>query len=166
MEKNIVSIYTDGSANYKTGFGAWAFIVVEGNKAIEKRAHAYEGITNNKMELMAILEALDFILRREDPNEDQRVIPSPEYRVISDSQYCVNGINQWRFAWKQKNWKNVKNIPLWLAIDTALGAISDLGLTVVVSWVRGHDGNNFNEQCDKLANEEYKKFSLARCKQL
>ena len=71
----------------------------------------------------------------------------------------VNGINSWRVAWKAKKWKNVKNLPLWLAIDTALGTIADLQIDLKVTWTRGHDGNKYNEKCDKIAHAEYKKLA-------
>lgn len=157
----LVEIYTDGSAHYQTQYGAWAFIVVHPDGTIENHSAAYEGVTNNKMELMAVLEALDYIIKR---TSSERQGPIPSYEIISDSEYVVNGINSWRVAWKAKKWKNVKNLPLWLAIDTALGTLTDLEVDLKVTWTRGHDGNKYNEQCDKLAHSEYKKLAKAKSK--
>lgn len=151
-----IQIYTDGSAHYKTQYGAWAFIAVHPDGMEEPHSKAYEGVTNNKMELMAVLEAIDWIIKRT-PSERQG--PIPDYHIISDSEYVVNGVNTWRFSWKAKGWKNVKNLPLWLAMDTVLGTIRDLGIVLRVTWVRGHDGNKYNEKCDKIAHGEYRKLA-------
>jgi len=155
----LVQIYTDGSAHYKTQYGAWAFVAVFPDGTEEPHSAAYEGVTNNKMELMAVLEALDFIIKR---TPAEREGPVPSYQIISDSEYVVNGINEWRIAWKAKKWKNVKNLPLWLAIDTALGTIADLKIDLKVTWTRGHDGNKYNEMCDKIAHAEYKKLTKSK----
>lgn len=103
------------------------------------------------MEAMAILEALDFIIQRQPYH-------IASYEIISDSEYMVNGINTWRHGWKLKAWKNVKNLPLWLAIDSAMGTIGDLNLDVKVSWVKGHAGNKYNEMCDKIAHGKYQEL--------
>jgi len=150
-----ISIYTDGSAHCKTQYGAWAFIVVHPDGRTEPHSHSYEGVTNNKMELMAVLEGLNYILE----TRMQSQPPFPQYRIISDSEYVVQGINDWRHGWKLKQWKNVKNLPLWLAIDSTIATINTLGIGITVSWVKGHNGDKYNELCDKLAHGEYQKLS-------
>lgn len=155
----MTQIYTDGSAHYKTQYGAWAFIVVHPDGSTEEFVQSYEGVTNNKMELMAVLEAVDYLTRR---------VTAPEFsgrlecEIISDSEYVVNGVNEWRFAWRLKRWKNVKNLPLWLAIDAALDRIETLPIDLKVRWTRGHDGNKYNEMCDKLAHGAYLRLTESK----
>ena len=158
LNPNEVRIYTDGSAHYKTGVGAWAFVAVYPDGKEEKKCKSYQVVTNNKMELCAVLEALDYIIKLEKPEEQGKRY---SFQIISDSEYVVNGVTDWRHKWKLKNWKDVKNLPLWLAVDTALAALADMGLEVKFSWVRGHAGDKYNEVVDKLAHGEYKKLTDA-----
>lgn len=155
MPKELIRIYTDGSAHYKNGLGAWAFVVVYEDGREIKRSQPYKGVTNNKMELCAVLEGLDFIHKSTNPDKRENKV---KYQIISDSEYVVNGINEWRVAWKAKKWKNVKNLPLWLAIDSILTELENLHVSITVSWVKGHNGDKYNEICDKLAHGEYKKL--------
>lgn len=152
MKTPLVRIYTDGSAHYRTGYGAWAFIAILADGTEVNRCQSYERTTNNQMELMAVLEAIDFICNLPE-------IDPVTYQIISDSEYVVNGINTWRFAWKLKNWKNVKNLPLWLAIDTAMSTVAARKIALSVTWVKGHNGDEYNEKCDKLAHGAFKKLS-------
>ena len=161
-EQPLVKIYTDGSAHYKTKYGAWAFIVVYPDGTEKSFSHPYEVTTNNQMELMAVLEALDFILKENPPEKHGGRF---RYQIISDSEYVVNGINAWRLAWRLKAWKNVKNLVLWRAIDTAVDTIADSQITLKVTWVKGHAGDKYNEKCDKLAHGEYDKLRLSKEKE-
>ncbi len=150
-----IQIYTDGSANCKTGLGAWAFVVVYPDQREESFSEAYEDVTNNRMELMAVIEVLAFIVRRASLHHGAKV----SYEVYSDSQYVVNGVNEWRHKWKSKNWKNVKNVPLWLVVDSLCDIIKTLDVSMTLNWVRGHSGDKYNEMCDKLAHSAYKKLA-------
>lgn len=150
---NQIKIYTDGSAHHVTQYGAWAFIVVHPDGREENHCQSYEAVTNNKMELCAALEALDYIVKSAATKDKQA------YALISDSAYVVNGCNSWRHTWKLKKWKGVKNLPLWLAVDALLDTIEQMGIFLTVSWVRGHSGDEYNEKVDKLVYGEYKKLA-------
>jgi ribonuclease HI len=153
----LIQIYTDGSAHYKTRYGAWAFIVVHPDKREESFSGHYENVTNNIMELMAVIEAMNYVVE----HHAKEVKPF-RYEIISDSEYVVNGVNEWIVGWKAKNWKNVKNVVLWKTIAPLLGIFIQLGIDLKVSWVRGHNGNEYNEKCDKLAHATFQKLTKSK----
>jgi len=105
---------------------------------------AYEHTTNNRMELLGVIEGL-------------RALKEPcEVDVISDSSYVVKGINEWLSNWIKKDFKKVKNPDLWrdyieVSKPHKINAI----------WVRGHDGHIENERCDKLAYDEAQKMKAS-----
>jgi ribonuclease HI len=145
MDRKHVEIYTDGAArgnpNGPGGYGAVLLYTDENGKQLKKELSAgYKKTTNNRMELMAAIAAL----------EELR-IPC-DVTLHSDSQYLVNAFNQhWIDGWIRKGWtrgKNepVKNIDLWKRLLEAKKPHE-----VHFVWVRGHDGNELNERCDKLA---------------
>lgn len=110
--------------------------------------------TNNKMELTAVIEALEFLAARR-----TEVLPaSPEWLkaeiiVFTDSQYVKNGITQWVRSWKAKGWKTaskepVKNRELWERLDALASALNPQ-----FRWVEGHSGVEDNERCDTLVRQ-------------
>src|SRR6185312_3444477 len=137
MEK--IEIYTDGACKGNPGPGGWGALLVSG--AHEKELFGGEaGTTNNRMELKAVIEALNALKR-----------PS-EVVVHTDSQYVQKGISEWIHGWKARGWKTaakepVKNADLWQALDEAQSRH-----TVGWRWVRGHNGHAGNERADALAN--------------
>jgi ribonuclease HI len=110
--------------------------------AHEKRLHGGEpDTTNNRMELTAVIEALNALKR-----------PS-RVRITTDSQYVRNGITSWIHGWKKRGWKTasrtpVKNVDLWQVLDAAVSRHQ-----VEWHWVRGHSGHPENELADELANQ-------------
>ncbi|MCL2833075.1 MAG: ribonuclease HI [Treponema sp.] len=136
-----MQIYTDGGCSGNPGPGGWAYIIVDSGSIIKEEWGAAEHTTNNRMELLAVISALEFLL--------ESVIAGDIF-VFTDSQYVQKGITEWIKNWKARNWKTsgkepVKNADLWQRLD-------DLAQKLPVSWhwVRGHAGNIYNEHCDDL----------------
>lgn len=132
-------IYTDGACSPNPGTGGWSFVCLETN------AQHYGGerqTTNNRMEMMAILQALRHFREHHDT--------TTSLKVVSDSEYLVKGCSEWLAGWKRRGWTRKKgellNVDLWKLIDEAMS-----GLNVIFQWVRGHDGNHWNELADRLA---------------
>lgn len=140
MEVKQVVIYTDGSCEGNPGPGGYAAIIEE-DGARRQIVGAERETTNNRMELMAPIEALRSL------SERCRV------HIASDSQYVVLGITQWIHSWQRKGWKTaskepVKNRDLW---ERLLGQTARHEVTW--EWVRGHSGHPENEEVDLLAKQ-------------
>ena len=141
------TIYTDGACLGNPGPGGWAAIIIN-NKLNKKeiRVGSEASSTNNRMELTAVIEALN-------------VIPSGKSSIIyTDSKYVINGIESWIKKWKTNNWmgsnkKQVKNKRLWIQLDIATS-----NGEVRWEWVKGHSGDQYNEEVDKLARSEAMKL--------
>jgi ribonuclease HI len=133
-------IYTDGACRGNPGPGGWAALLIHNQH--EKEIFGAERLTtNNRMELLAVIRALEALKK-----------PGTSARVYTDSQYVIKGIEEWMPAWKERGWrtadkKPVKNQDLWEQLD-ALAARHD----VEWHWVRGHSGVAGNERVDALAN--------------
>jgi ribonuclease HI len=139
-------IFTDGGCSGNPGPGGWAYVIVDSDGTlshiiIEENWGAERNTTNNRMELMAVIKALESLKALETPKTIE---------IITDSQYVQKGMSQWIKDWKARGWKTkgkdpVKNQDLWQHLD-ALAA----GFSITWSWVRGHAGNEYNERCDSL----------------
>ncbi len=134
-----VVVYTDGGCDPNPGRGGWGVAVVEGKRVVRELSGGEEQTTNNRMELMAALEAL------------RAFPPGTRVALHTDSTYVRSGITEWITNWRKRGWKTaagqeVKNQDLWRALDEA-AAQHD----VQWHWVRGHAGNEFNERADQLA---------------
>jgi ribonuclease HI len=134
-----IDIFTDGACKGNPGPGGWGALLVMGEH--EKELFGGElGTTNNRMELKAVIEALNTLTR------------PCEVVVHTDSQYVQKGISEWIHGWKARGWKTaarepVKNADLWQALDAAQARHR-----VEWRWVRGHNGHAGNERADALAN--------------
>ncbi len=135
-----VIIFTDGACRGNPGPGGWGAFLRSGKH--EKCLFGGEQeTTNNRMELMAAIQALDSLKR------------SCQVILYTDSVYVKNGITQWLPNWKKRNWKTaakkpVKNADLWQQLDEATQ-----GHDIDWQWVKGHAGNAGNEKADELANQ-------------
>ena len=129
----VVEIFTDGACSGNPGPGGWGAILRYGN-AEKEISGGDPDTTNNRMELMATIMALEAL------NRPSQVI------LYTDSIYVKNGITKWIHNWKKKNWKNVKNPDLWQRLDHATTPH-----TIDWQWVKGHAGHPENERCDTLA---------------
>ncbi|HSN39025.1 MAG TPA: ribonuclease HI [Burkholderiales bacterium] len=134
-----VDIYTDGACKGNPGVGGWGVLLQHDGRMRE--LYGGEALTtNNRMELTAVIRALEALKRR------------CKARVHTDSQYVQQGISQWIHGWKKRGWrtadrKPVKNVDLWQRLDE-LAQQHD----VEWIWVRGHAGHDGNERADALAN--------------
>ena len=133
-----VDIYTDGACSGNPGPGGWGVLIKIDNENIELSGGDRE-TTNNRMELMAAIKALEEI------DKDY------EITLYTDSNYVKDGITSWISNWKKNNWKtankkDVKNKEIWMRLDEA---IKHKNISWV--WVKGHAGNAGNEQADYLA---------------
>jgi len=134
----MIKIYTDGSCLKNPGNGGWAAII-NNDGEVKKISGNEKNTTNNRMELMAPINALKGI----DPNK--------EIEIYTDSQYVKLGITEWINTWLKNSWKtskkeDVKNKDLWLELYN----LSKL-LNVKWNWVKAHAGNPLNEEVDLLA---------------
>ena len=134
----MITIYTDGSCLTNPGNGGWAAIIND-EKEIRKISGSEKNTTNNRMELLAPINAL----------KDMK--PGVEIKIYTDSQYVKNGITEWINAWLANNWKtskkeDVKNKDLWIELYNL-----NKSLNVQWNWVKAHDGNPMNEEVDLLA---------------
>ena len=138
---NQVEIYTDGACKGNPGPGGWGVLLRAG--ATQKELYGGErSTTNNRMELMAVIQALEALKR------------PCAVTLYLDSQYVLKGITEWLPGWKAKGWKTaskqpVKNAELWRRLDELL---VQGGHVVDWRWVRGHAGDPGNERADTLAN--------------
>ena len=136
---DVIELYTDGACRGNPGPGGWGVLVRAQNN--EKRLYGGEpDTTNNRMELMAAIQALESLTSRSN------------VKLTSDSQYVLKGINEWMENWKKRGWKTaakkpVKNVDLWQRLDNARE-----GHAVEWFWVKGHSGHVENEIADELAN--------------
>ena len=136
----MIKIYTDGSCLTNPGDGGWAAIInIDGE--IKKISGNEKNTTNNRMELMAPINALKYI-NSKDPIE-----------IFTDSKYVKNGITEWINTWVLNNWKtskkeDVKNKDLWIELHKL-----NQSLNVKWNWVKAHAGDTLNEEVDMLAKE-------------
>ena len=139
-----VTIYTDGACKSNPGKGGYGailtFVDSKGQYHEKELTAGYELTTNNRMELMAAIVALEALKK-----------PS-EVVLYSDSKYLVDAIkNKWLEGWQAKNWRTaskspVKNVDLWKRLIIAMKPHK-----IDYQWVKGHNGHEYNERCDKLA---------------
>ena len=142
--------YTDGACSGNPGPGGWGVLLVAKNqtKIIKERElfGGQEDTTNNQMELLAAISALEALDR-----------PS-KIKIITDSSYVKNGVTQWLENWKNNKWKTaskkpVKNVELWRRLDQARSRHE-----VIWAWVKGHAGHPENERADELARKGMEPF--------
>ena len=137
-----VVIYTDGACKGNPGPGGWGALLNSGGTSKEIFGGEL-GTTNNRMEIMAVIEALSALKR-------------PCHVTLHlDSEYVLKGITEWIHGWKARGWRTaakapVKNVDLWQRLDAV---VSTSGHQIDWRWVRGHAGDPGNERADALANK-------------
>ncbi|MFP4510941.1 MAG: ribonuclease HI [Spirochaetaceae bacterium] len=141
MTEKALTIYTDGGCHGNPGPGGWAYVMVHEHQITECYGSAWD-TTNNRMELLAVIEAL---------RAGSTLVGTDEVIDLhTDSQYVRNGITQWIHTWIRNGWrtaakKPVKNQDLWQELHSI-----ETQLKVHWNWVKGHAGNVHNERCDVL----------------
>ena len=140
-----LTAFTDGACSGNPGPGGWGVLLQahDGEALIRERelCGGEAETTNNRMELMAVIEGLRAL------DQASQVV------ITTDSQYVKNGITQWIHNWKRNGWKTsakkpVKNVDLWKRLDASVQKH-----TVDWKWVKGHSGHPENERCDDLARD-------------
>ena len=134
-----MEIYADGACKGNPGPGGWGVLLRAGGRETELYGGEAQ-TTNNRMELMAVIEGLRSLKQRS------------QARVYTDSQYVQKGISEWIYSWKRRGWltadkKPVKNVDLWKMLDEVAQQHE-----VTWHWVKGHAGHPENERADALAN--------------
>jgi ribonuclease HI len=140
MSGAVVDVYTDGACSGNPGPGGWGAVLLYGSHVKELYGSEPGKTTNNRMELMAAIRALESLTR-----------PVP-VRLHTDSTYLRNGITKWLPTWRRNGWQTagkqpVKNADLWQRLEAAVERHD-----VDWRWVKGHAGNPGNERADALAN--------------
>lgn len=135
----VVEIFTDGACSGNPGPGGWGALLRYGSKERELFGGEQDS-TNNRMELTAVIRALDTLTR------------PMKVHLHTDSTYVMQGITKWIHGWKKNGWKTsskepVKNADLWMLLE-----VSTLRHEVKWHWVKGHAGHEGNERADQLAN--------------
>ncbi len=131
----MITIYTDGSAKGNPGRGGYGVVLISG-KHRKELSQGYRYTTNNRMELLSVIVALETIK-----------IPNANITIYSDSKYVVDSVEKgWVFAWVKKHFKGKKNQDLWLRF---LNIYKQHNVKFI--WIKGHNDNPENEICDKLA---------------
>lgn len=144
LHKGSFALFTDGACRGNPGPGSWAYLVqgFEGDMRSED-AGCSELTTNNKMELMAIIQGLKSLIQE----RSSRVF------IYTDSKYAVDGMNSWVAGWKKRNWKKAdkkrpENLELWQELDQL-----SQKMNLSFHWIKGHAGHPQNEYVDALANK-------------
>ncbi|NBW24845.1 MAG: ribonuclease HI [Betaproteobacteria bacterium] len=140
---NEVTIYTDGACKGNPGPGGWGVLLCAPDGTRKELCGGELGTTNNRMEMMAVIQALEALKR------------PCAVTLHLDSQYVLKGITEWLPGWKAKGWKTaskqpVKNVDLWQRLDHV---VAHGGHRIDWRWVKGHAGDPGNERADALANQ-------------
>ncbi len=136
--QEFIEIYTDGACSGNPGPGGWGAVLVWNGVEKDISGHA-EDTTNNRMELTAVIEALNLLKR------------PCQVKIYTDSKYVLQGATEWMKGWKARGWKKadrkpVENSDLWKKLEIALDKH-----TVSWEWVKGHSGHDYNDRADALA---------------
>jgi len=132
---SVITIYTDGAAKGNPGNGGYGVVMMSG-KHKKEISEGYRNTTNNRMELLSVIVALETIKKE-----------NAEVQIFSDSKYVVDSVEKgWVFGWQKKGFKGKKNIDLWQRFLKVYPKHK-----IKFNWVKGHAGNMYNERCDELA---------------
>jgi ribonuclease HI len=132
-------VFTDGSCEGNPGPGGWGMVWVEDDRVLAERHGHDPATTNNRMELMALITAYELL-----PVD-------AEVTVYSDSNLCVQTVNEWAAAWERRGWKRKTGPIANLELVKRLYALARAHPKVTLRWIRAHDGSRWNEYADALA---------------
>jgi ribonuclease HI len=148
---NKVVMYTDGACKGNPGPGGWGALLRAADGTEKELWGGDPQTTNNRMEMMAVIEALSALKR------------PCHVTLYVDSQYVLKGLNEWLPGWKAKGWRTaakqpVKNVDLWQRLDAL---VNEGQHRIDWQWVKGHAGDPGNEHADSLANRGVAQFGRA-----
>ncbi len=132
-------VFTDGSCEGNPGPGGWGVVWVEDDAVVEEKSGVDSATTNNRMELSALIAAYQML------PEDSRVT------VYSDSQLCVNTVNEWAVGWEKRGWRRKSGPIANLELVKTVYALAKQHPGVTLQWIKAHDGSRWNEYADALA---------------
>ena len=141
-----VTLYTDGACSGNPGPGGYGTVLIY-KDTVKELSDGYAETTNNRMELLSVIVGLRCLKEK------------CHVEIYSDSKYVVEAINKgWLISWQANGWrksdkKEVKNRELWEELLHEMDKHE-----IVFHWVKGHDGNEYNERCDRLAVSAYQKY--------
>lgn len=136
-EKRKISIYTDGSCTNNgkiNSIGRFGYICIENDNIVHTELNMEKVTTNNKMEMKAILSALNYL----------KTINYDYCDIFTDSRLVKKGLTEWYPDWKKRNFKNIKNVELWKELYSIYSSTSN----IKIKWVRGHSDNKWNNYID------------------
>ena len=147
QQPEIVYIFTDGACRGNPGPGGWG-IIMRYKKVIKKLKGADPNTTNNRMELQAVISALQALKKAD-----------LQVEITTDSKYVQKGITEWIKKWKKNNWRHrtIKNQDLWRKLDELAASHN-----ITWHWVAGHSGHPENEMADALANQAIDELLLKK----
>jgi ribonuclease HI len=138
-------VFTDGSCEGNPGPGGWGFVWVESGKILASDCGHDPQTTNNRMELTALIAAYETLPR------------DAEVTVYSDSQLCVNTVNQWAAGWERRGWKRKTGPIANLELVKRLYQLANAHPRTKLQWIKAHDGSRWNEYADALATSYLRK---------
>jgi ribonuclease HI len=143
-------VFTDGSCEGNPGPGGWSAVWVEEGEIREERCGGAADTTNNRMELTAMIEGL------------RMLPPDAETTLFSDSNLCVQTVNEWAAGWERRGWKRKTGPIANLELVKELYALARQRPRVAIRWIKAHDGSRWNEYADALASREAAHASASR----
>lgn len=132
-------VFTDGSCEGNPGPGGWGYVWVEEGEVLSQDHGADSDTTNNRMELMALIQAY------------KKLPLDATLTIYSDSQLCVNTVNQWAAGWEKRGWKRKTGPIANLELVKELYQLAGRHENTTLAWIKAHDGSKWNEYADALA---------------
>jgi ribonuclease HI len=135
-------VFTDGSCEGNPGPGGWGAVWVEDDRIVEERGGSDPDTTNNRMELAAMIAGLLML-----PDDSKTTL-------YSDSNLCVQTVNQWAAGWERRGWRRKSGPIANLDLVKELWTLAQTHPDVEIRWIKAHDGSRWNEYADALATEQ------------
>lgn len=141
QDPDAITLFTDGGCSPNPGPGGWGFVVVQQDQALYEAYGGDPVSTNNRMELTALIRALEYC---------QEHYGSQSVEIFSDSQLSVRIYNEWMAGWQSRGWKRKQGPVENLDLVKQLATLKEQSPKVKISWVKAHAGHRWNEYADQL----------------